>query len=186
MKILGISGSLRKRSYNSALLEEIALLVPHGSEFSIWEGLAAIPPYNADDDLETGPAEVEEMKKLFASVDAIIFATPEYNSSVPGALKNALDWASRPLASNVLRNKLVTVIGASPGLFGAVWAQAELRKILAATGARVVGEELAIPHSVDLFDADLRLIDDGLREDLSSVVEALFLEAKSLKESLVS
>jgi chromate reductase len=105
--------------------------------------------------------------------DALLFATPEYNSSVPGQLKNALDWASRPIATNVLRNKPVAVIGASTGAFGAVWAQAELRKTLAATGARVIDGEVAAGHAPRRFDAQGRLSDENLREELGEVVETL-------------
>ena len=90
-----------------------------------------------------GPAAVTALREAIADADAVLFATPEYNSSIPGVLKNAIDWASRPLADSPLRNKPVAVIGASTGMFGAVWAQAELRKVLGATGARVAEVELA-------------------------------------------
>src|SRR6185312_6433191 len=96
-----------------------------------------IPPYDADDDGPEAPATVEAFRQAVRDADAVLFATPEYNSSVPGALKNALDWASRPLATNAFRNKPVAVIGSSEGAFGAVWSQAELSKVLGAMGARV-------------------------------------------------
>ena len=95
--------------------------------------------------------------------DAVFFATPEYNSSVPGALKNALDWASRPLATNAFRNKPVAVISSSAGAFGGVWAAAELRKVLGAMGARVTEAELAVGHAHEKFDDDGRLVDDDVR-----------------------
>ena len=104
----------------------------------LWNGLKEIPPYDADDDVAPGPRKVEELRSLVREADAVFFATPEYNSSIPGALKNALDWASRPLATNAFRNKPVAVIGSSAGAFGGVWAAAELRKVLGAMGARVV------------------------------------------------
>jgi chromate reductase, NAD(P)H dehydrogenase (quinone) len=99
------------------------------------------------------------------------------NSSIPGQLKNALDWVSRPLSSNVLRNKPVAVVGASTGIFGAVWAQADLRKVLAATGARVVETECAVGHAPTRFDAG-RLVDESVREQLGAVIEALLTEAR--------
>ncbi len=129
MKVLGISGSLRRDSHNTALLRAAAELVPGGVELELWDGLRAVPPYDEDDDVEPAPAAVTELRDAVAGADAILFATPEYNHSIPGQLKNALDWASRPLATNPLRNKPVAVVGASIGAFGAVWAQAELRKV---------------------------------------------------------
>jgi chromate reductase len=113
------------------------------------------------------------LRAAIAGADAILFATPEYNSSIPGQLKNAIDWASRPLATNSLRNKPVAVIGASTGAFGAVWAQGELRKVLAATGARVAEAELALGHADQRLDEDGRLTDDNLRDELREVVWTL-------------
>ena len=103
----------------------------------------------------------------------MLISTPEYNSSVPGHLKNALDWVSRPLATNPLRNKPVVVVGASTGAFGAVWAQAELRRVLAAIGARVVEAEVAVGHAPTRFDEEGTLIDEDLREQLGEVADAL-------------
>ncbi|MDX6369475.1 MAG: hypothetical protein QOG93_977, partial [Gaiellaceae bacterium] len=103
--------------------------------------------------------------------------TPEYNSSVPGALKNALDWVSRPLATNAIRNKPVVVVGTSTGAFGAVWAQAELRKVLAAMGARVVDAEVAVGHAPTRFGDDGRLEDESALGQLAETVEALLAEA---------
>src|SRR5919198_6507733 len=120
MKVPAISGSLRRDSYNTRLLHSAAELLPEGVELELWDGLKAIPPYDQDDDLEPAPAAVAAFRAAIAGADAILFATPEYNSSIPGALKNALDWASRPVATNVLRNKPVAAVGASAGAFGAV------------------------------------------------------------------
>src|SRR6186997_108139 len=113
MKVLGISGSLRGDSYNRKLLRAAAELLPEDVEFELWDGLKEVPPYDEDDDVVPAPARVARLREAIAGADAVLFATPEYNSSVPGQLKNALDWASRPLATNVLRNKQVAVIGAS-------------------------------------------------------------------------
>ena len=173
MKVLGISGSLRRDSYNTKLLRAAAELLPEGVELELWEGLKSVPPYNEEDDVEPAPAPVAALRAATAGADAVQIATPEYNSSIPGQLKNALDWVSRPLAKNPLRNKPVAVVGASAGAFGAVWAQAELRKVLAATGARVVDGEVAIGHAHTRFGEDGRLEDDALREQLGEVVDAL-------------
>ena len=173
MNVLGISGSLRRDSQNTSLLQAAAELLPDGVELELWDGLKAVPPYDEDDDVEPAPAAVTELRDAIAGADAILIATPEYNHSVPGQLKNAIDWASRPLATNPLRNKPVAVVGASMGAFGAVWAQAELRKVLAATGARVVEGEVAVGHAHQKFDADGRLTDENLRETLAEVVDAL-------------
>src|SRR5438874_8586995 len=153
MKILGISGSLRRDSYNTKLLRAAAELLDEGVELELYDGLKAVSPYDEDDDLDPAPAAVSRLREAIAGADGILFATPEYNSSIPGQLKNAIDWASRPLATNPLRNKPVAVIGASTGVFGAVWAQAELRKVLGATGARVTEVELAVGHAHEHLDS---------------------------------
>jgi chromate reductase len=172
MRILAISGSLRRGSYNSALLEAAAPECPPEVEFVVWRGLAGIPPY--DEDLEgAAPVSVATLKCEIARSDAILFATPEYNGSVPGALKNALDWVSRPFPTNVLRGKSVTVIGASTGLFGAVWAQAELRKVLATIGARVSDRELPVAQAHAAFDAQGRLRNPQVAETLRAIVHDL-------------
>ena len=179
MKVLGISGSLRGDSHNTALLHTAAELLPDGVELELFDGLKAVPPYDEDDEVEPAPAAVANLRDAIAGADAVLFATPEYNHSVPGQLKNALDWASRPLATNPLRNMPVAVVGASKGAFGAVWAQAELRKVLAATGARVVDGEVAVGHAHDRFDRDGRLTDEALREQLAEVVETLVAVARA-------
>jgi chromate reductase len=171
MKVLGISGSLRNDSYNAALLRSAPV------ELELWDGLKAIPPYDEDDDVEPAPPAVARMRSAVGGADAILFATPEYNSSVPGQLKNAIDWLSRPRATSVLRNKPVAVVGASTGLFGAVWAQAELRKVLATAGARVIEDGVAVGLAHERFDADGVLIDDELCAQLGQVVETLIYEA---------
>ena len=179
MKILGISGSLRRDSYNTALLHNVPL------ELELWDGLKSIPPYDEDDDIEPAPPAVAEMRAAVAGADAILFATPEYNASVPGQLKNAIDWLSRPFATSVLRNKPVAVVGASTGAFGAVWAQAELRKVLATAGARVVEGDVAVGHAHERFDANGVLTDANLREQLQEVVDALVTEV-SLREAVAA
>ena len=176
MRVLGISGSLRDASYNTQLLRAAGRLFPGDVEFSVWDGLKAVPPYDEDDDRDPAPEGAQRLRDAVAGADAILFATPEYNSSVPGQLKNAIDWASRPLATNALRNKPVAVIGASTGMFGAVWAQADLRKVLAATGARVVEGEVAVGHAQTRFDEEGNLTDENLVEQLDEVVRTLIAE----------
>ena len=177
MRVLGISGSLRADSYNTKLLRTAAGLFPPGVELELYDGLKAVPPYDEDDDIQPEPAAVEHLREAIAAADALLISTPEYNSSIPGQLKNALDWASRPLATSVVRNKPVAVVGASQGAFGAVWAQAELRKVLAAMAARVVEGEVAVGHAHERFDADGRLLDEDLRGQLAEVVELLVAAA---------
>jgi chromate reductase, NAD(P)H dehydrogenase (quinone) len=183
MKILGISGSLRRGSYNTSLLRAAARLLPDEVEFELWGGLKEVPPYDEDDDTEKAPAAATALREAIAGADAVLFATPEYNSSVPGQLKNGIDWASRPLATNPLRNKPVAVVGASTGAFGAVWSQGELRKVLAATGARVVEGEVAVGHAPTRFDEDGRLVDENLLEQLEEVVDVLVAAAAARCEA---
>jgi chromate reductase, NAD(P)H dehydrogenase (quinone) len=178
MKVLAISGSLRRDSYNTKLLRAAEELLPAEVDFELFEGLKAVPAYDQDDDVAPAPAAVAELREAIAEADAILFSTPEYNSSVPGALKNALDWVSRPPATNALRNTPVAVVGASTGAFGAVWSQAELRKILSAIGARVVDAEVAVGHAPTRFDEAGHLTDESLQEQLEETVEALLGEAR--------
>lgn len=182
MKILGISGSLRRDSYNTGLLRAAAELLPDGVELEIWEGLKAVPPYDQDDDTDQAPAAVTELRSAVADADAVLIATPEYNASVPGHLKNALDWVSRPVATNPLRNKPAAVVGATTGAFGAVWAQAELRKVLATIGARVQETEVACRHADTCF-ADGRLVDEGVRAQLAEAVDELVAAARARAEA---
>ena len=176
MRVLAISGSLRADSNNTSLLRALREEAPAGIDIEVWDGLKAIPPYDADDDVVPGPPDVEAFRELVREVDAVFFATPEYNSSVPGALKNALDWASRPLATNSFRNKPVAVISSSAGAFGGVWAAAELRKVLGAMGARVTEAELAVGHAAEKFGDDGRLADDDVRQGLSDALATLVAE----------
>ncbi len=158
MRVLGISGSLRRGSLNSALLRAAAERLPAGTELVEFEGLADVPPYDEDVELAATPAAVEELRGAVRGADAILIATPEYNHSIPGQLKNALDWVSRPAGKSALNGKPVAAIGASTGMFGAVWAQAELRKVLGAMGGRVIEAELPVGHAKELLvDGHLEL-----------------------------
>ena len=176
MKLLAISGSLRRDSHNTMLLQAAEELLEPGDALELWQGLREVPPYDQDDDVEPAPAAVATLRAAVAAADAVLIATPEYNSSVPGALKNALDWASRPVTTNVFRNKPVAVIGSSIGMFGAVWAQGELRKVLAAMGARVAEVEVAVGRAQERFDLNGTLIDDEVREQLRDALATLAAE----------
>jgi chromate reductase, NAD(P)H dehydrogenase (quinone) len=181
MRVLGISGSLRRDSHNTKLLSAAGEIVERqGGQFEVFEGLKAIPPYDEDDDLGNGPAAVVALKEAIADADALLFATPEYNSSIPGVLKNAVDWASRPLATNPLRNKPVAVMGASIGMFGAVWAQAELRKVLGASGARVTDVDLAMSHAHEHLDDAGHPTDPNQAEALHDLVLTLLSELENV------
>ena len=178
MRILGISGSLRRGSHNRKLLRAAASSLPPGAELVEWEGLAGLPAF--DEDLEaTPPAAVREFLDAVDQADALLIATPEYNASVPGALKNALDWASRPFPDNVLRDKPAAVVGASTGLFGAVWAQAEVRKVLKASGAHALEGEVPVGMADTAFDADDRLMNPELAQGLTDLLDDLVREVDS-------
>ncbi len=179
MRVLGISGSLRRDSHNRALLRAAAAeLAAAGAQLDVWDRVAELPHYDEDLDVEPVPEPVADLRDAIAQADAILIATPEYNASIPGALKNALDWASRPWPEHALRGKPVAVIGASTGLFGAVWAQAEVRKVLDTIGARVLDGELPVGQAHDAFGADGALLDPALREALAERVAALLDEMR--------
>jgi chromate reductase len=182
MRVLGISGSLRRDSHNAALLRAAAALLPPGAELELWDDLKSVPPYDADDDfgLESRPESLRSLADAVAGADVVLFATPEYNHSIPGVLKNALDWLSRPLAESPLRGKPVAVVGASTGLFGAVWAQAELRKVLSAIGARVIDRELPVGLAGDAFTAEGRLADPDLELVLVDLLAELQGEVRAV------
>jgi chromate reductase len=172
VKVLGVSGSLRTGSYNALLLEEAAAAAPSGVDVELFDSslLGELPAYDQDLDVEGDvPVSVQRLREAWAEADAILFATPEFNGSVPGGLKNAIDWASRPRLEAALTNKTVAVTGASTGQFGALWAQNDLRRILGIAGARVVGEALPVARAHDGFGEATR---DALRSQLDLLVEA--------------
>ncbi|HEX4109624.1 MAG TPA: NADPH-dependent FMN reductase [Solirubrobacteraceae bacterium] len=177
MKVLAISGSLRRDSHNRRLLRAAARLLPPGEELVFFEGLREIPPFDEDHEADP-PAAVQAWREAIAEADALLVATPEYNHSIPGQLKNAVDWASRPVATSVLRGKPVAVIGSSVGMFGAVWAQAELRKVLAAAGARVIDRELPVAAAHEAFNEQDGFARAGQAESLESILEELLAEAE--------
>ncbi len=182
MRVLGISGSLRRDSYNHALLREAAERLPAGAEMVEFEHLREIPPYDADLETLEAPAAVAELRRAMREADAVIVATPEYNHSIPGVLKNALDWASRPAGQSALTGKPAAVVGASTGMFGAVWAQAETRKVLGALGGRVVEAELPVARAADLYrDGHLELSPEQSHQ-LEEILAGLVSEAEQLAQ----
>ncbi len=181
MRVLGISGSLRRDSYNSALLRAAAERLPAGVELVEYEGLASVPPYDSDVEELGTPAAVEELREAVRSADAVLVATPEYNHSIPGVLKNALDWVSRPAGQSALMGKPAAAIGASTGMFGAVWAQAETRKVLGALGGRVIERELPIPRVQEQYrDGRLQLSPEQ-SDQLVEVLAELVAEVEELQ-----
>jgi chromate reductase len=180
MKVLGISGSLRRGSHNTTLLRAAAELLPPPVELEAFEGLKAVEPYDEDDDRGRGPVGARRLREAIEAADALLIATPEYNASIPGQLKNAIDWASRPKGENALWGKPVAVVGASTGMFGAVWSQAELRKALGTAGARVIDEELPVAHADEAFTEAGRLADPELRERFEDLLDQLVSQAEQL------
>lgn len=182
MRILGISGSLRRDSFNTALLRAAAERLPAGAKLTIFEKLRDVPPY--DEDLDTGltPTAVRELREAVRGADAVLVATPEYNGSIPGQLKNALDWISRPAGRSALRGTPVAVLGASTGMFGAVWAQAELRKVLGAMGGRVIDAELPVAKARELVVGDRLELPPQLSEQLEEILAELVAAAETEAE----
>jgi chromate reductase len=185
MRILAVSGSLREGSFNTGLLRAALEAAPEGVELALWEGIGELPLY--DEDLEGDvPDSAHRLREDWAEADAILFATPEYNGSVPGGLKNAIDWASRPKLEAVLRNKPVAVVGASTGQFGALWAQQDLKRILGIAGARVVGTEIPVPRAHERFDTEGRLLDGEVFEQLRLHLTTLASEAVATPERVAA
>ena len=174
MRILGISGSLRAASYNTALLRAAAQLTPDDVELTLYEGLELLPPYNEDRDTDDPPAEVARLRAEIQAADAVLFATPEYNTTMPGQIKQVVDWASRPHGpGSALWGKPAAAIGASVTDYGAMWAQDHLRKALGIAGARVLGTELPVAKAQDLFAADGELVDPETRDRLAELLQGL-------------
>ncbi|UJW31845.1 NAD(P)H-dependent oxidoreductase [Saccharothrix sp. AJ9571] len=166
VRILGIAGSLREGSFNGRLLTAASYELPRGMELRRWGGLGLVPPF--DEDAEDGPEPggVAELRRAIAEASGLLIATPEYNGSIPGQLKNALDWASRPYGEGVLTGKPVAVVGASNGVHGAAWAQEELRKVLKIAGAEVLDGTLPVARVARQLDEDDRLLDHDLRRTM--------------------
>lgn len=180
LSILGIAGSLRKGSYNRAALRVAQTLVPEGVRLETFD-LAGIPPFN-DDLLATPPDRVAALKAAVRAADAVLMASPEYNYSFPGVLKNAIDWGSRPPKENCWAGKPVAVMGVSTGTVGTARAQSQLRSVLFAVGMEVlVLPEVLVGQAAQRFDAELRLVDERTREFMRRLVVALVDRARLLE-----
>jgi chromate reductase len=173
IRILGLSGSLRSGSHNTALLRAAALSLPSGVELEVYDGLRDLPHYDADLDVEPEHEAVARLRQAIADADGVLISTPEFNGSIPGVLKNALDWASRPFPDSTLKGKPVAVVGASTGLFGAVWAQADTKKVLGIIGADVLDGELPVGQASGAFGDDGHLIEPELRTALEELLGVL-------------
>lgn len=179
MKILGIAGSLRKASFNAAALRAAQQLVPAGVTIDIFD-LSPLPVFNQD--LEaTPPAAAVQFKAAIRAADAILISTPEYNYSVPGVLKNAIDWASRPYGDSAWTGKPIALMGASPGAFGTARAQYHLRQSFVFLDAHLLNKpEVMIANAGQRFDGEGNLTDEKTRELIKSQIEALVAWAKRL------
>jgi chromate reductase len=187
MRIVGLCGSLRRESYNRTLLSLAHQRLPAGVELVEFDRLRDIPAYDSDleENGRPAPDAVAALRGAMRGADAVLIATPEYNSSIPGALKNALDWASRPAGECSLMGTPAAVIGVSTGMFGAAWAQAELRKVLRALGARVIDVELPIPNATHICDGGRLQLNQQqaqiLDELLAELVGAVEVRAEALR-----
>lgn len=183
--VLGIVGSLREGSFNARLLTRAAALAPSGVRVETFDKLGEIPHFSQDLEAEPPPAVIE-LKAAIESAEALLIATPEYNSAMPGVLKNALDWASRPPGRSALADKAAAAIGASPGRFGAQRAQADVRNVLSAIGADVLDHGFQLPRAHQAFGDDGELLDGRLDAKLCAFVTELVDHAGGLpaEESL--
>ncbi|MEW2412438.1 NADPH-dependent FMN reductase [Streptomyces sp. NPDC046866] len=174
LKILAISGSLREGSYNTALVRAAQKFAPGDLDIEIYEGLRDIPPYDTDHDVDPAPVAVADLRRRIIEADGLFIATPEYNYGVPGVLKNALDWASRPALNSSLTGKPIAIAGAAPTNFGTVRAQLSLRQSFLWTDSKVVGKpELCIFRANERFDEAGNLTDETTIEILHQLLATL-------------
>lgn len=177
--IAGIAGSLRRGSVNRLLLRAAGQVLPPDAELEIWDQLDRVPPFNEDWEADPAPLAVAGLRELLAAAGGLLIATPEYNRSVPGQLKNALDWASRPRGAAVLHGKATAVISVSPRPGGAAEAAADLRKVLTEAGASVTGTGLAVARAATQFTPEGRLADPGIEARLRAVTTGLIQAAQA-------
>jgi len=178
LRILGFAGSLRKGSYNEALLRAAADLMPENVVFETFN-LEDIPVFNQD--LEKQPPKiVEDFKKRVKAADAILIATPEYNYSIPGVLKNAIDWASRPYGDNAFEEKPVAIMGASTGMLGTARAQYHLRQCFVFLNVHTVNRpEVMVSYAAGKFDSEGKLKDEKTRESIAELINSLISLAET-------
>ncbi|MGB7948406.1 MAG: NADPH-dependent FMN reductase [Candidatus Binatia bacterium] len=173
LRVFGLAGSLREGSFNRGLLRAAVELAPADMEIQIFTGLGDVPPYNADVDDKGNPEPVLALKNAIREADAMLIATPEYNYSVPGVLKNAIDWSSRPAGQSVLNRKPAAIMGCSQGLGGTIRAQHALRQSFVFTETHAMLQpEIKLPSVAKLFDASGKLTDETTRQYLRRFLEA--------------
>jgi chromate reductase len=174
LDVLGIAGSLRRDSHNRALLRAAQEVAPAGVAVRVWDGLGGVPLYDGDLEEAGMPGPVVEMAEAVKRSGAVLVVTPEYSQSIPGVLKNALDWAARPPGRSPFRGKVVAITGASPGILGTARAQMDLRRVLAAMGAFVVpSPEVLVAQAHQKRDASGRVTDEATRKHLGKLLEEL-------------
>ena len=172
LRVVGIAGSLRKASYNRALLRAAIELAPLELQIDVFDRIGEFPLYDADLEARGLPQPVEALKTAMRNSDGILIATPEYNHSIPGVLKNAIDWASRPGGAAAHRWKPIAIMGASPGMGGTIRGQGALRQALSDDTYLMPGPEVFVARAAEKFDAEGRLIDEPTRKHLTSFLKA--------------
>jgi chromate reductase len=173
MKVLAIHGSLRADSFSRRLATAAADLAPEGVEVELYDGLAGVPNYNQDLEPDSLPAGVEDLRKKMEASDAILIVTPEYNAGVPGVLKNAIDWTSRPHGDSALQGRPAAVISNSPMPFGALWANQYVHKAFTITGTPTVERELAIGKIDEKLGEHGNITDQAIRDDITAILAEL-------------
>ncbi len=183
VRVLGIAGSIRKGSYNKLLLRAAIELAPPDMEITVFDRLGELPHYNADLDAGEGPEPVHALREAIRAADALLIVTPEYNYGMPGVLKNAIDWASRPPATSPLKWKPAAIMGASPGMGGTARAQLQLRQAFVFTQTYPLqAPEVLVARCADKFDAQGRLSDETTREFVRQHFESLVAWARRLRD----
>jgi chromate reductase len=180
IKVLALPGSLRRASWNRLLLQAAAAHAPPGIDVTVYDQLGAIPLFN--EELEPGPDAVRDLRQRVREADGLLIATPEYNQSLPGVLKNVLDWLSRPDPDEVLKDKPVAIMGASSGRWGTRLAQAALRQVLHATEAIVIPQPALYVREADkLFDPEGRVIDASTQHTIEQILRALAAAVRNVR-----
>jgi chromate reductase len=181
IRVLGFAGSLRKKSYNKSLLKAAVELAPKNIELQTFD-LEGIPLYNQDLEMSL-PAKVRELKAKIRGADAVLIAAPEYNYSVPGVLKNAIDWASRPYGDNVFEDKPVALMSASVGMLGGARAQYHLRQTFVFLNAHPLNTpEVMMPYAQDRIDENGEIKDETTRKLIRELLKALVLWTQRLRK----
>ncbi len=184
--IAAIAGSLRAGSHSRALLRAAARDLPPEVRMTVWDGLERVPPFSEDLEAGPAPAGVAELRQLIAGAGALLIATPEYNGTIPGQLKNALDWASRPRGAAVLEGKSAGAISTSPSRRGGAWALADLRKVLTVIGADLIETELAVAQIHTRLTSSGHIADPGLGYRISELIGDLARHASASKPALAT